>query len=149
MKYGMLIGAIFLGMNFSIAQTIAIKDVPKEVVEAVKAKYPTAKIEWEMEGENYEAEFEAEGIGFDVLITPAGKILEIEEEVESTTLPAGATTYLNKNFPGKKIKDAEKVTDAFGKVTYSVEIEDYDYIFDAQGNFLSREDEKVKDPGKN
>jgi len=43
---------------------------------------------------------------------------------------------LPKNIRAKKIKEAAKITDAKGVVTYEAEVTGKDLIFDASGKFL-------------
>ncbi|MBC7865300.1 MAG: hypothetical protein IAF38_20155, partial [Bacteroidia bacterium] len=45
----------------------------------------------------------------------------------------------------KKVKEAAKITDAKGVVTYEAEIDNADYIFDSTGNFLKKEIESDSD----
>jgi hypothetical protein len=41
--------------------------------------------------------------------------------------------------PGKKIKEASHITDAKGVISYEAEIDGVDYIFDADGKMLRKE----------
>ena len=74
---------------------IAVEDLPAAVVEAVKDKFPAAKIEEaKREVENgktiYELEIEDDdGQEYEIEITPDGVILEIEEESEDDDSPVG------------------------------------------------------------
>jgi hypothetical protein len=46
--------------------------------------------------------------------------------------------YIKQNFPNEKIKEIAKITNANGMITYEAEIKGTDYIFDAQGNLISK-----------
>lgn len=90
---------------------------------------------------NYEAGFEVAETGYSILIDASGNIIETEIEISIDALPANAKTYVVKNYPGKKIKEATKITDAKDIITYEVEVNDKDLIFDNSGKFLK----EVKD----
>ena len=55
------------------------------------------------------------------------------------SLPQAIANYVVQNFPGKKIKEAAKIVNAAGLVTYEAEVGKDDYIFDSTGNFLRKE----------
>ncbi|MBX2892870.1 MAG: hypothetical protein KF734_18220 [Saprospiraceae bacterium] len=58
------------------------------------------------------------------------KILLIEDEPE---LPATVRDAVLKLYPGKKIKEAARITRASGQTLYEVEIGRKDVLFDAEG----------------
>ena len=76
------------GKIVSIEKTIAVKDLPKAVAEAVTAKYPKATIELAeevTEGEkvNYEVQLvTADKKKVEVVLDPAGKIVKEEKKDE-------------------------------------------------------------------
>jgi len=112
----------------------------------LQKKYPNAKeIKWEKENGNYEAEFEVEETDYSLLIDVSGKILETEIEIKVDALPANAKAYISKNYAGQKIKEATKITDYKGVVTYEAEIKGKDLIFDSNGNFIKEKTEQEKD----
>jgi hypothetical protein len=51
-------------------------------------------------------------------------------------LPAGVTNYVHSHYPGMKITEAGKVTDAEGKTRYEAEVKGKDMLFDENGNFI-------------
>lgn len=142
------------------AQDIKESDVPAAVVSAFKKQYPNVKeVEWEKEGNNYEAEIELVQVPMDgkgkkreieksVEYTANGELIQLEEEVEVVSLPAAINEYVNKNYPGKKIKEASKITEANGTIKYEAEVEKQDLIFDANGAFLEKEATKDDDDKK-
>lgn len=143
------------------AQDIKESEVPAAVKEALKKQYPNVKeVEWEKEGNNYEAEIELVQVPMDgkgkkreieksIEYTASGELVQTEEEIEVKGLPSAINDYVAKNFPGKKIKEASKITEANGTVKYEAEVEKQDLIFDANGAYLSKEaaddDDKKKD----
>ncbi|MEO5642889.1 MAG: hypothetical protein ABIQ40_08905 [Bacteroidia bacterium] len=135
----MFVLALTFGAGCANAQKLKETEVPAAVKAAMAKQYPAIKdVEWEKEGANYEAGFDLNKVETSVVITPAGVILETESEIAVSALPKAATDYLVKNLPGKKIKEAAKLTDANGTVTFEAEVNDADYIFDSNGNFIKK-----------
>ncbi len=123
--------------SFANAQKIQDKDVPASAKASLQNKYPAAKeLKWEKENGNYEAEFQTNETDYSILFDASGNILETEVEINVDALPANTKSYIQKNYAGKKIKEAAKITDAKGTVTYEAEIKGKDLIFDNNGNFL-------------
>ena len=118
----------------------------KEIPEAVKTKfaqlYPNAqKADWEKEGDNYEVEFKQGKEEIVVLLNPGVNVLETETQINLSALPKAISEYTIKNYPGRKIKEAAKIVDDKGTVTYEAEIKEGDLIFDATGTFLKLDKE--------
>jgi len=135
-KSAILLGAMF-AVSFANAQKVSDKDVPTAVKTTLQKNYPNAKeIKWEKENGNYEAEFEVEETDYSLLIDVSGNILETEIEIKVDALPANAKAYISKNYAGQKIKEATKITDNKGVVTYEAEIKGKDLIFDSNGNLI-------------
>lgn len=149
MKKIVLLVALSLGVSLGYSQKVKEAEVPAAVKESFVKHYPNTKVEkWEKEGSNFEAEFESNKVETSVLFDAAGNIIETEIEINIAALPKAASEYVSKNMPGKKIKEASKITDAKGKVTYEAEVDNADYIFDANGNFIKKEVEKDDDTDK-
>jgi hypothetical protein len=75
-KYIIMILTIFTG--FSCAQQVVPPDV---VVKAFQKLYPDAEnVEWEKEGDNFEAEFFEDGNEISAEFNAQGKLLEVENE---------------------------------------------------------------------
>lgn len=149
MKTLFTIVSLGLGLSLANAQTVKETDVPTPVKDAFKKQFPTAKVEkWEKEGSNYEAEFHANKVETCAVYDSNGKFIESEIEIKESELPKGIADYIAKNLSGKKVKESCKITDATGAVSYEVEIENIDYIFDANGTFIKKEEEKEKDGDK-
>lgn len=143
MKKVMLMTMTVLAVLLSFAQKNQDKDVPTPVKASLQKRYPATKgLKWEKENGNYEAEFEVGETQYSVLIDNAGNILETEIEISSDALPTKAKEYVAKNYVGQKVKEAAKLTDAKGTVTYEAEVNGKDLIFDSNGNFIKEEVEK-------
>lgn len=133
---------LFIGLGLTQAQSIKSDAVPTAVKDAFAKKYPSAKVDkWEKEGAGFEAEFHVNKIENSVVMDANGNLLETEVEISPEQLPTAVKDYIAKNLPGKKAKEASKITDAKGTVTYEAEINEVDYIFDANGSFMKKEEE--------
>ena len=143
MKNLTVIIAFCFGVSGAFAQKIKESEVPSAVKEGFKKHFPNSKAEkWEKEGADYEAEFDLNKVETSALINPSGALLETESEIAVKDLPKGSADYLAKNLPGKKIKEASKIVDSKGAITYEAEAGEADYIFDSSGNFIKKEVEK-------
>ena len=146
MKKTMLFAAGLMISLAACAQKVKETDVPSVVKEAFQNSYKDAKeVKWEKEGANFEAEFEIGETDQSVVYDASGKLIETETEIKADELPAAAKDYIAKNYKGAKIKEAAKITDARGTVTYEAEIKDKDLIFDSTGKFIKEEIEKKED----
>ncbi|MGF7078461.1 PepSY-like domain-containing protein [Mucilaginibacter sp. UYCu711] len=121
-----------------VAQKVKNSHVPAAAVKALMQKYPAAaKINWEKEHGNYEANWGGKsGEDMSVMFTPAGAFVEQVEAIAVSALPAGIATYVKANYKGAKITEAGKVTNAKGTVMYEAEVKGKDLIFNEKGGFL-------------
>ena len=131
----MMVAAMITSLTF--AQKLQEKDVPAPVKTAFQKNFPQAKVEkWEKEGVNFEAEFELNKSEQSVLFDAQGGIIETEIEIEISELPNGILDYVKKNYKGQSVKEAAKITDTKGTLTYEVEIKGMDLLFDSNGKFI-------------
>jgi hypothetical protein len=122
------------------AQKIDESVVPTNVKTTFQKTYPSIKkVKWEKEKGNYEANFKEGTIEESATFNIDGKFLESEKTISVSALPKAATEYLSKNLPGKEIKEASKIENAAGIITYEAEVNKIDYTFDANGNYLKQE----------
>jgi ATP-dependent protease HslVU (ClpYQ) peptidase subunit len=129
--------AIALAAN---AQIMKEAEVPTKVKEIFKKSYSGAKeVQWEKESQNYEAKFEMGETDQSVLIDTNGTVLESEIEINISELPASSGKYVAEHYKGEKIKEAAKIMDSKGTVTYEAEINNKDLIFDSTGKFIKEE----------
>ena len=130
-----MVAAMITSLTF--AQKLQEKDVPAPVKTAFQKNFPQAKVEkWEKEGINFEAEFELNKSEQSVLFDAQGDIIETEIEIEISELPNGILDYVKKNYKGQSVKEAAKITDTKGTLTYEVEIKGMDLLFDSNGKFI-------------
>jgi hypothetical protein len=93
---------------------IPLGDVPKSVLDALKAKYPHA--EWKnaaREQENdetiYEISIVEHGAKIDVIVNEKGEIEQTETEIAITALPRPVVDALNASHPSATIRKAERI----------------------------------------
>jgi hypothetical protein len=123
--------------SLTFAQKLKEKDVPTPVKTAFQKNFPQAKVEkWEKEGVNFEAEFELNKTEQSVVFDEKGNLLETEIEIELNQLPKGVLEYVIANYKGQNVKEAAKITDSKGNLTYEAEITGMDILFDSNGNFI-------------
>ena len=127
----------FLAGGIACAQDLKSADVPAVVKTACMKKFPAAaKVSWEKEDGNFEANWGGKsGEDNSAMFTPAGTFVEIVKAIAIADLPAPVSVYIKAHKMGT-IKEAGRVTDAAGKITYEAEVKGKDLIFDEQGNFL-------------
>ena len=131
----MTVAAMITSLTF--AQKMQEKEVPAPVKTAFYKNFPQAKVEkWEKEGDNFEAEFELNKSEQSVLFDAQGIIIETEIEIEISQLPNGVLDYVKTNYKGQSVKEAAKITDTKGTVTYEAEIKGRDLLFDSNGKFI-------------
>jgi hypothetical protein len=137
-KYFLLLAFATIVIGHCFAQDVKASEVPQVVKTALSKKYPEAtKVSWEKENGNYEANWGG-GSGEDnaAQFTPEGVFVEIEKAIPLNELPAAVISYVKEHGNGAKIKEAARVTDANGKVTYEAEVKGKDLVFDENGNYL-------------
>ena len=121
-------------------------NVPQEIRESLKKMYPAAeKIKWQKEEGNIEAEFKINDIETTLLFNESGILIETETEILPADLPVKAKEYIARNFPDKKTKEASKMIDTEGVTYFEAEVDKVDYIFDENGNFFRKKEEKKKE----
>jgi hypothetical protein len=139
MKTILMLLAILLGVNQVNAQKVKEADVPAPVKKTFASHYSSIKeARWEKEGGNYEAEFDLDKVEHSVLIDANGTLLETEAAIPIAELPKPVIAYVSKNLKDQKIKEASKIIDGNGIITYEAEVGHADYIFDAKGNFIKK-----------
>ncbi len=146
MKKPMLIATGLIISLAACAQRVKESEVPTVVKESFKKSYKDAKeVRWEKEAANFEAEFELGEADQSVVFNATGQFVETEVGIKVNELPSGVKDYVAKIYKDVKIKEATKITDAIGTVTYEAEIKGKDLIFDSAGKFIKEEADTQKD----
>jgi hypothetical protein len=126
MKPTRVFAAIFaLALTVSVAGAVP-PGLPAPILAAFEAAYPHATLKSAAaEKENgkvvWEVESTENGLGRDLLYTPDGTVVEIEEEVPSAQLPAPVTAAVKAQYPAARIVKGEKVTRG-ATVTYELQL---------------------------
>jgi len=124
------------------AQALKEREVPAPVVTQVNKLYPQAsKINWEEEDGFYEASFMNNEKETSLILSRDGTLVSTETEIEKSALPGGIISYVSMHHPGSTTMKAFKITDIKGRISYEIEADDIEYLFDAKGVFLSQQDD--------
>jgi hypothetical protein len=133
----MLLVAFFLFTIGMSAQKVMEKDVPKPATAGFFKAHPTAKdVEWHRMGKNYKAGFEEGEVKMYSTYSDEGKLIEHGMGIVQTALPYPVMEYVKNTYKEDEVKNACKVIDASGVVTYDVEVKGMDVTFDAMGNYM-------------
>lgn len=140
MKRTFITGLIALCLTTigATAQKVKSADVPQIVKSALSKKYPAASgVTWEKEKGSFEASWDGRSKEDNsVVFTPDGTFVEMVVAIKVADLPIGVMTYVKGHYPGAKVTEAGKVTDAQGKTSYEAEVKGKDLLFDQDGNFI-------------
>lgn len=126
-------------------EKIPVKELPKAVQKAAKAKFRGAEIvgaakEIEDGKTTYEVMFKLNGRSIDVAMSPEGKILEVEKEIDHSDLPEAVKKTIAAKYPGAKIEKVEQVTKGEdGPASYEVSIIS-EVVLDAKGKIKEAKD---------
>jgi hypothetical protein len=134
-------------------EKVPLSQVPKVVMDAVKAKFPAAEFkEAVKETEDGKTFFELSlkltgDVTCDVLVTPDGKIVEIEKSIDAKDLPAPVAATLKEKYPGAKMKRTEEVTKGtevvYEAILVTADQKTLEVVLDKTGTI--KEVEEVKD----
>jgi hypothetical protein len=139
MKKLIILLAFSLGVSIASAQHKKESEIPEVVKTAFARLFPRASpVKWEKEKDGYEAEFTNNKTEQSASFDKLGNLTESEIEIKISELPQTIITYVADKYK-VAIKEAAKITDATGKVTYEAEVKGKDLIFDEQGIFLKEE----------
>lgn len=124
--------AFLVGLS-AAAQTMNIASAKAAFAKA----FPSAtKVKWEKENGVYEVTFLDKGHEMSATYDGKGALLETEQEIAISELPASVATYMQANYKGAKLKGAAKITKADGAVNWEAAIKGKDVLFDSNGKFL-------------
>jgi uncharacterized membrane protein YkoI len=107
---------------------ISLDKVPKEVMAAVKARFPGAEVtSAEQETEDgqvvYDIELKQKGRHYEMDIKADGTILQIEKEVDAKDLPEAVAKALDTKYPGATKEEIMEVNKVQGKEEKPIEYE--------------------------
>ncbi len=140
---------LVFGTAIAIASTLQAQDIPQSQVPSIivnefNNQFPKATdVEWEMDGNLYNVDFEVSwNIDHEVWYNTEGKLIKHKEDIAASELPKAVNNRLKTDFKDYSIDDLERITDN-GKVVYKMELnaltqQDLDVVLDANGNVLSQ-----------
>jgi uncharacterized membrane protein YkoI len=149
-----LLGLVAVGGARADEEKVPLDKVPAAVMNAVKKKFPAAKIEEaakEVEDgkTTYEIGIEQDEHDVTVSLEEDGTILEIERELAVKDLPSAVTSSITAKYPRATLKKAEEVTEG-DKVTYEVIVvpeskKAREVVLDRSGKILEDAEKKEGD----
>ena len=102
-----LVGILCFFTFSIIAENILSTDPPQIVASKFKNLYPNASaIQWEIEKENFEAEFTVAGKEIEALFSPSGELISEDKEIVVEELPGKVMSTYKKNYSAFKITQA-------------------------------------------
>lgn len=162
-RFVLVLAAVLLASTFAMAKEEKLKeaDVPKAVLEAVAKKYPKAKaVGYTKETDKekkvlIEASIEDGKRKIDIDLSPEGKILAEEEQINAEAVPAEVKKGMaDSKYSKWTVKRIEKVVTAENEKepAYEFIIEDADnsgeVVFDKAGKIKEEEVKAKKKEGK-
>lgn len=135
--------ALTLISTVTLAQEINPSQVPSVIANSFKKEFPKASdIEWELDGGNYNVDFEIGwGIDHEIWYDAAGSKLKHEEEISKNDLPKAITSKIKSEFKDLRIDGVKKITEG-SQVIYKVELENFTeewkVIFSNTGEVLQK-----------
>ena len=136
-----LVTLFLLGTGTIFAQDLLTSQVPSVIVNNLKKEFPKAKdIEWEREGDLYNADFQ---IGwftdYEAWFTASGKLTKLTQEISKSDLPKAVTDAIKTQYKDYRIDDSKKIVEN-GVETYKIELEkwneNFDVIYSKNGNLI-------------
>jgi acyl-CoA synthetase (AMP-forming)/AMP-acid ligase II len=119
------------------AQKLMEKEVPTAVTAAFYKAHPTLKdVDWSRDKEYYVAKYEIEKADIWTYYDAAGKVLKAKMAIVAGALPAPIMEYVKKTYKEDEVKDAYKITDSEGVVTYEAKVKDMNLFFNSKGDFI-------------
>ncbi|QWX82989.1 PepSY-like domain-containing protein [Cellulophaga sp. HaHaR_3_176] len=140
---------LIFGAVISIVSTLQAQDIPQSQVPSVilnefNKQFPKATdLEWEMDGNLYNADFEISwNIDHEVWYNTEGKMVKHKEDISKSELPKAVNNRIQADFSDYSIDDLERITDN-GKVVFKMELNaltqtDWDIVIDSEGKVISK-----------
>lgn len=149
MKKSLLFFVTVISISSVFAQKIAVDNVPASVITAFKAKFSIAeKITWELDYDNYEADFTVGKNDFSSKFDKDGKWLETVTYLKPSELPKEIKEALSKKYgeilSAYKIDDAKKI-EKEKETIYTMEITKGENVYDVEFDhewLMVKEDQK-------
>jgi hypothetical protein len=135
-------------------EKVPIDKLPKAVTDALKKKYPGAELvsatkDTDGDEVTYGVTIKYKKQELDLTLTPEGKVLEVEREIEVKEVPKVVMDAAKKKYPKADFKGASEISrdDKVAEYQFDVVTADKKHVyatFDKDGKFV--EDEPVEEP---
>ena len=102
----------FFTAAVSFAGDVKESQVPIPVRNYIKANHPKASnVKWDFDrgDASYEAEFEIEGLEYELVLSPSGELLYGEMDILLVDVPAMIQDYITTNYPDYEVAKAQKI----------------------------------------
>jgi len=138
-------------------ELVPLDELPKALTKAIQRKFRNAELveadKLKEDGQVlYGVTIKFKKQELDVIVTPEGKILRVEKDIEEDDIPKVVKTALQKKYPKATVKSAMEISKDDKIAEYEIEIvtkddQRLDVTFDPKGKFI--EEEKIDgDPKK-
>jgi Putative beta-lactamase-inhibitor-like, PepSY-like len=137
-------------------EKVPIDKLPKAVTDALKEKFPGAELlsatkDTDDDGVTYDVTIKYKKQELDVTLTPEGKIVEIEREIEVKEVPKVVMDAVKKKYPKATFKGASEITKDDKVAEYQLDLVTMDkkrlYVtFDKDGKFIEDEPAEEEPP---
>jgi hypothetical protein len=142
MKQNLFLAVALLFSGLVYGQDIPASSVPAPVMNSFKKAFPNAsKVEWEMKGDLYNADFDVARRDHEVWLNSKGAIVKHKQEIKSRELPAVVTKSLKEHFKGFWIDDVDKYEVAkqfYYKVELKTLTEEKNVVVDSKGTIVNK-----------
>lgn len=129
--------ATLLSTNVTFAQDLSPADVPSVVMSSFNKSFPkSSSVEWELKGDNYNAEFDLNRRDHEVWISKTGAIVKHKKELKPSEIPATVSTAIKRSYDGFRIDDVDRY-EVNKQFYYKMELkklnEERNVVFDQKG----------------
>jgi len=139
-------------------EKVPLDKLPKAVADAIKDKYPGAELvsatkDTDDDGVTYDVTIKYKKQELDVTLTPEGKIVQVEREIEVKEVPKVVMDAVKKKYPKATFKGASEITKDDKVAEYELDVVTKDkkhlYVtFDTDGKFIDDEPVEEEAPPK-
>ncbi|MCC9137145.1 PepSY-like domain-containing protein [Pontibacter silvestris] len=116
---------------------VAPNSVPEAVTNALATAFPDATdVEWEMSGENYEADFDVNTVDYKALLTADGSMLMYKHDIAQANLPEAVRTSISQNYNSLQVDDTELLSlsgTTYYQIDFDQEGQDTKVVFTEDG----------------
>ncbi len=115
-----------------------VADTPPEITKKFNTNYPNIDATWQMDNNNYAANYKDEGtkMGRTIVYDKNGNIVRSDNEISNDVYPIGISDYYKKNYPNETYKVWSSQDNNGNKTYYSKSKTDVIW-FDKNGKYIA------------